>query len=372
MTGSLPIDLQFKGIGRLHVRSGTMRRQTRDAMKQMLRTLYQVGRLDVLRDLKANRVTRDAGVRAVPPREAPRVADRRPDAPASTAWTSGSTQKEIAAAHPRATTARRGPVSQARARRRPSPIFPPCSATHRKASLGVRARTFNKDRGGAPGLRPCGARRAALARLACKRVRPLKLPKERRLPVQSAHRGAGEGARGDAGSRITPGPSGRSASPGCGPKRCSRRSGTAGASSPTGPDPWHEEPGADRVVPRVGILVKPATGRLAFYRRLRTHERRHGNPYDLRRTYAQWLDLARIPQFRQDYYMAHGPKDLNALYKRMREVRAYLREDAAALEQLVGEPVMLRLVKVERVRGRKSPEKSPHRSGGRWAKCSGQ
>ena len=68
-------------------------------------------------------------------------------------------------------------------------------------------------------------------------------------------------------------------------------------------------------------------------------------PYDLRRTYAQWLDLARIPQFRQDYYMAHGPKDLNALHKRMREVSASLGEDAAALGGLVGEPVVLRMVK---------------------------
>jgi hypothetical protein len=51
------------------------------------------------------------------------------------------------------------------------------------------------------------------------------------------------------------------------------------------------------------------------------------------------------PQFRQDYHMAHGAKDLNPLYKRMREVGAYLQEDAAALLGLVGEPVVLRMVK---------------------------
>ena len=43
--------------------------------------------------------------------------------------------------------------------------------------------------------------------------------------------------------------------------------------------------------------------------------------------------------------MAHGPKDLNALHKRMREVSASLGEDAAALGGLVGEPVVLRMVK---------------------------
>jgi hypothetical protein len=52
--------------------------------------------------------------------------------------------------------------------------------------------------------------------------------------------------------------------------------------------------------------------------------------------------------------MAHGPRDLNALYKRMREVSGYLRDDAAALEALVGEPVVLRL---DRLVG----EESPHR-----------
>jgi hypothetical protein len=111
------------------------------------------------------------------------------------------------------------------------------------------------------------------------------------------------------------------------------------------------------VVPRVGLLVKPATGRLAFYRHLRLKSGDTVSPYDLRRSYAQWLDLARIPQFRQDYYMAHGPRDLNALYKRMREVSGYLREDAAALEALVGEPVMLRVVTTVG-RERKSPQKS--------------
>jgi integrase len=106
-----------------------------------------------------------------------------------------------------------------------------------------------------------------------------------------------------------------------------------------------KSPAADRVVPRIGILVKPDTGRLAFYRALRTANGKTVAPYDLRRTYAQWLDLARIPQLRQDYYMAHGPKDLNALYKRTREVSAALHEDAAALGRLVGEPVVLRMVK---------------------------
>jgi hypothetical protein len=49
-----------------------------------------------------------------------------------------------------------------------------------------------------------------------------------------------------------------------------------------------KSPAAERVVPRVGLLVKPATKRLAFYRALRSASNRTVAPYDLRRTYAQW------------------------------------------------------------------------------------
>jgi integrase len=98
-------------------------------------------------------------------------------------------------------------------------------------------------------------------------------------------------------------------------------------------------------VPRVGILVKSATKRQAFYAALRTASGRTVTPYDLRRSYAQWLDLARIPQFRQSYYRGHGPKNLDQLYQRMRACGQYLREDAAALEQVVGTAVAVRLVR---------------------------
>jgi hypothetical protein len=106
-----------------------------------------------------------------------------------------------------------------------------------------------------------------------------------------------------------------------------------------------KSPAADRVVPRVGMIVKPRTGRLAFYRAIRVASSRTVTPYDCRRTYHQLLDLARVPQFRQDFYTGHGPRDLGALYKRMKECLPYITEDAAALEVLVAPPTGLRLAK---------------------------
>ncbi len=52
---------------------------------------------------------------------------------------------------------------------------------------------------------------------------------------------------------------------------------------------------------------------------------------------------SRIPQARQDYCMAHGTRDLHALYEPKRELSASLAEDTARLAELVGERVALRL-----------------------------
>jgi integrase len=197
---------------------------------------------------------------------------------------------------------------------------------------------------GDAGVHTHRARRDPLARACLPRVAPLKVTKDRRLPFYPL---TVEQAK-DLAKQLQP-----------------HHARTLWAFCLTGMrpeefeeigNPWEVEtdgirvhgtmsPAADRVVPRLGLLVKPGTKRLAFYRALRTASGETVTPYDLRRTYAQWLDLARVPRFRQAFYMGHGPKDITALYQRMREVTASLKEDAAALEQLVGQPVLLRIVK---------------------------
>jgi integrase len=309
-------------------------------MKQMLKTLYQMGRLDVIRDLKANRVWvmqvyeqfRQGRVAELPTGELMR--------PLAQTWVAWLDQKEIALRTRRdygEAWMRLAPPSDATFTDLPSLLV-----AHRKASLGVRARTFNKDRAAILAFVHAELGDSHWLALACKRVKPLKVANK--LPYNPLTVAQAK----DLAAALDP-----------------HHARTLWAFCLTGmrPEEMFEEhgnrwkvddqgvyvhgtksPAAVRVVPRVGLLVKSATGRLAFYRALRKASRRSVSPYDLRRTYAQWLDLARIPQFRQDYYMAHGPKDLNALYKQMRDVGAYLAEDAAALGALVGEPTMLRVV----------------------------
>jgi hypothetical protein len=225
MIGSLPIDLQFRGVGRIHVLSGTTKRQVRDAMKQMLRTLYQVGRLDILRDIKTKRLTvmtvyeryRTGQLHELPTGDLMR--------PLRLAWADWPQHREIADR-----TRRDYEEACSRLAAAPDATFtdlPALLTAHRKACLGIRARTFNKDRAAVLAFVHSELGEAHWLAIACRRVDTLKIAKDRRLPfnpltVDQRRRSARSS------SPTTPGLYGHSASPGCGPRRCSRRSGTRG------------------------------------------------------------------------------------------------------------------------------------------------
>jgi integrase len=51
-------------------------------------------------------------------------------------------------------------------------------------------------------------------------------------------------------------------------------------------------------------------------------------PYDCRRTFANWLELAQVPRARRKLYMGHAAADITDLYE-WQDVKRYLVEDAA-------------------------------------------
>ena len=53
-------------------------------------------------------------------------------------------------------------------------------------------------------------------------------------------------------------------------------------------------------------------------------------PYDLRRTYAHWLELAQIPRTRRKLYLGHSAGDITDLYER-HEIDAFLSADGRTL-----------------------------------------
>ncbi len=57
-------------------------------------------------------------------------------------------------------------------------------------------------------------------------------------------------------------------------------------------------------------------------------------PYDLRRTYATWMEAAQIPRTRRRQYMGNSTGDVTDTYEQ-HEVEAYLAIDAEKLDAFV-------------------------------------
>lgn len=90
-----------------------------------------------------------------------------------------------------------------------------------------------------------------------------------------------------------------------------------------------------REVPLAGVIAHPRGSREAFQRKFRKEADPDRVPYDLRHTFAVWLESAGVPRARRKMYMGHGTKDVTDLYER-HEVTAYLGEDGEKLRTWLG------------------------------------
>ena len=81
-----------------------------------------------------------------------------------------------------------------------------------------------------------------------------------------------------------------------------------------------------------------------FAKALRDASSETVQPYDLRRTYATWMEAAQIPRTRRRQYMGHSLGDVTDIYEQ-HEVEQYLAEDASKLDAFVkaGEKGTLKL-----------------------------
>lgn len=85
---------------------------------------------------------------------------------------------------------------------------------------------------------------------------------------------------------------------------------------------------AVRRVPLVRAPVAPGSAYKAFREALHAVTKGQMTPYDLRRTYANWLEAAGVPRTRRFIYMGHGQVDITGRYE-WHEVKAFLAEDGA-------------------------------------------
>jgi integrase len=95
--------------------------------------------------------------------------------------------------------------------------------------------------------------------------------------------------------------------------------------------------GRVRDIPRIHAIAKPAKLYRAFFDALAEASDKTVKPYDLRRTYAHWMEMAEISRVRRKIYMGHSVGDVTDLYER-HELAKFWLEDAERLRQYMGEP----------------------------------
>lgn len=90
-----------------------------------------------------------------------------------------------------------------------------------------------------------------------------------------------------------------------------------------------------RRVPLVVAIAAPA-GTIALLRYYLNKATPRVTPYDARRTFANWMELAGIPRTRRRLYLGHANQDMTDRYE-WTDVRKYLAEDRATLRAFLGE-----------------------------------
>lgn len=93
--------------------------------------------------------------------------------------------------------------------------------------------------------------------------------------------------------------------------------------------------GRDRDVPLIQRISVPYATPKAFAEALKHVDENVSTPYDMRRSYANWMEAAGIIRARRKMYLGHGKKDVTDLYEK-HQVSAFLVEDAEAARRFIG------------------------------------
>jgi integrase len=327
---TLRIDKRFKGVGRLNRASGTTNPAIKRKFERMLAALYDDARLDVLRALRDGHVSFMQVYDAYQRRalhELP-VGETMPElATAMESWIERSA-REYSAEHLEALETSRRYFKKHEPAAQIADL--PRLLDELRATLGAKhPRSFNMARTSALSFVRAMMKRSHPLYIACAAVEPRKLPKRvtREAITPEAMREHFPNPEEDvidaiAWAMVTTG---------------------MGAKEYWGK--W--ETRADRIhvhgtkrsgrLRDIPLARRPAVPRLSrdrFEKRFRERIGTQFTPYQLRRTYSQWLEAAGVPRTRRRMYMGHGVRDVTDLYEQ-HEVTTYLVEDAAKLAAYV-------------------------------------
>lgn len=330
---TLPIDRRFAGVGRIHKASGTTNSAVRRKINAALTSLYDEGRLDVLRAVRDGDITPMQAYDAVRRRvlhELP-IGETMPLLlTAFDRWQTSATP-EYSKDHLENLTTARNHFEKHDATARVADL--PKVLDGLRITLGAKhPRSFNLVRAAALAFVRATLKRSHPLWLACAAVEPRKVPKK---PLGTSISPADMRDRfknpetdkvdAIAWSLVTTG---------MGAKEYWGRWQTQA-------DRIHiigtKRGGRVRDIPLTRAPSVPRLSRDRFERVFRARCQSVITPYDLRRTFVRWLELAGVPRTRRKLYMGHGARDVTDLYERA-ELTAYLVEDAKKLRAFLGLP----------------------------------
>jgi integrase len=338
---SLKLDRVFPGIGRINISSGTDKRTIFREINAMLTALYSTARFDLLREIRES-ASRPIGQRISPLflldafrrgrlDQLPTATTLRPLVEAFDAWTAGGNTRKgrawskwYAQAH---RSVRKRVIATARAGATIADL-PVMLAEHR-AQYADRQKTFDNDRTILQAFvrDTCGRDSSVYREVArSESYRPRRQRTTQPQTVASLEQWTG--------------------------KLDSETAAACWAMATTGMGPgeywgqWErridrivifgtKREARERSVPDLGRCSEPpALSRQAFEDRLSEQTGGAFQPYDLRRTYANWLEEAGIRRARVRLYLGHRIRDVTDLYTD-HDVTQFLREDARILRQWI-------------------------------------
>jgi hypothetical protein len=332
MTETLIIDRVFPGVGRIKRACGTTKPGLRDAMSAVLAEFYNAGRLDVLRAIKTGRLSimevYDAR-KALHTLPLDKTAERA--VAAMVAWRQGL---GLSYEHRKSVQSSINRVERHKKTAQVTEL--PIVLEQLRESLGrAHPRSFNLFRSHVLSFLRDTLKRSHGLWIAASAVEPVKTTRGAKKchPVTPAELWAWfPNPDADPVDAMT----WSMAATGMGPNEYWGK--------------WRVE--ADRVhidgtkrlgrvrdVPLVRSPVPPTLSRRWWEVHFRQRTKRAMVPYDLRRSYAGWMEDAEIPRSRRKRYMGHGASDVTDLYER-RDIDANLEADAARLTRHIERPTI--------------------------------
>lgn len=335
--GTFVVKRVFAGVGEIRRASGTTDRRLYRQLDEMLSTLYQGGRLDVLelvRDGQLKLLECWKHYRLGDWKRLPTAYDFEPLVTAFTAWIEHHTCSEQ---HRQSLRASADALTAIAGKAATISDLPAAVARYREQCDG-KARTFNLARSAARTfLKHKTGRYSRLwqdvsnvppMEVTAKRRKHPKLPDEARAIRHALNRNAGDmwWSLCTSGMRV----------------RAEYLAGQWRVQENHIVIKTAKHDDASRMVPLIWRAVQPALTYWGFRQALRKLED-EVTAHDARRTYMQFLREAGIPRIRRKLYLGHSVGEVSDLYE-WHEVKKFLAADAKKLRTYLSEPAVLEAV----------------------------